>query len=190
MQLREDAQAAADNLGQLDRMLYLMEQFSRYKAAFVENGMGGLGKYSPGNLLQDEEGGRTWEEFFGQGAMSIGNMVPSMAVAGMIGMAAPALGAGAALTKGLSRAGSLAVMGAGIAGNTYAEAINQGYSPKNAKAYAYANAASEILTEVAFGGIEGMTGIGTDALVEKLLSTTDNGNSVKRHHKGTKGKEC
>ena len=141
-----------------------------------ENGhkMGGLGKYSPGNLLQDEEGGRTWEEFFGQGAMSIGNMVPSMAVAGMIGMAAPALGAGAALTKGLSRAGSLAVMGAGIAGNTYAEAINQGYSPKNAKAYAYANAASEILTEVAFGGIEGMTGIGTDALVEKLLSTTDN----------------
>ncbi|MCI7639161.1 MAG: hypothetical protein MSS60_04965 [Clostridiales bacterium] len=141
-----------------------------------ENGhkMGGLGKYSPGNLLQDEEGGRTWEEFFGQGAMSIGNMVPSMAVAGMIGMAAPALGAGAALTKGLSRAGSLAVMGAGIAGNTYAEAVNQGYSPKNAKAYAYANAASEIGTELLFGGIEGMTGIGTDALGEKILSMTDN----------------
>lgn len=141
-----------------------------------ENGhkMGGLGKYSPANLLQDEEGGRTWEEFFGQGAMSIGNMIPTMGTAALIGMAAPALGAGAALTQGLTKAGSLAVMGAGIAGNTYTEAINQGYSPKNAKAYAYANAASEIGTELLFGGIEGMTGIGTDALGKKLLSMTDN----------------
>lgn len=38
-ELREDAQAAADNLSQLDRLLYLMEEFSRYKASFVENGI-------------------------------------------------------------------------------------------------------------------------------------------------------
>lgn len=38
-QLRQDAQAAAENLSQLDKLLYLMEEFSRYKASFVENGI-------------------------------------------------------------------------------------------------------------------------------------------------------
>ena len=35
-QLREDARCAADSLGELDRMLYLMDEYSRYKASFVE----------------------------------------------------------------------------------------------------------------------------------------------------------
>lgn len=125
-------------------------------------------------VLQDEEGGRTWEEFFGQSAMSIGNMVPSMATAFALNALLPGLGLVGKLGSGLSKAGSLGVMGAGIAGNTYAEAINQGYSPKNAKAYAMANAASEIGTELLFGGIEGMTGIGTEAMTDALLKKTDN----------------
>lgn len=125
-------------------------------------------------VLQDEEGGRTWEEFFGQSAMSIGNMVPSMATAFALNALLPGLGLVGKLGSGLSKAGSLGVMGAGIAGNTYAEAINQGYSPKNAKAYAMANAASEIGTELLFGGIEGMTGIGTEAVTDALLKKTDN----------------
>ncbi len=125
-------------------------------------------------VLQDEEGGRTWEEFFGQSAMSIGNMVPSMATAFALNALLPGLGLVGKLGSGLSKAGSLGVMGAGIAGNTYAEAINQGYSPENAKAYAMANAASEIGTELIFGGIEGMTGIGTEAMTDALLKKTDN----------------
>lgn len=125
-------------------------------------------------VLQDEEGGRTWEEFFGQSAMSIGNMVPSMATAFALNTLLPGLGLVGKLGSGLSKAGSLGVMGAGIAGNTYAEAINQGYSPENAKAYAMANAASEIGTELLFGGIEGMTGIGTEAMTDALLKKTDN----------------
>ncbi len=125
-------------------------------------------------VLQDEEGGRTWEEFFGQSAMSIGNMVPSMATAFALNALLPGLGLVGKLGSGLSKAGSLGAMGAGIAGNTYAEAINQGYSPKNAKAYAMANAASEIGTELLFGGIEGMTGIGTEAMTDALLKKTDN----------------
>lgn len=125
-------------------------------------------------VLQDEEGGRTWEEFFGQSAMSIGNMVPSMATAFALNALLPGLGLVGKLGSGLSKAGSLGVMGAGIAGNTYAEAINQGYSPENAKAYAMANAASEIGTELLFGGIEGMTGIGTEAMTDALLKKTDN----------------
>ncbi len=125
-------------------------------------------------VLQDEEGGRTWEEFLGQSAMSIGNMVPSMATAFALNALLPGLGLVGKLGSGLSKAGSLGVMGAGIAGNTYAEAINQGYSPENAKAYAMANAASEIGTELIFGGIEGMTGIGTEAMTDALLKKTDN----------------
>lgn len=125
-------------------------------------------------VLQDEEGGRTWEEFLGQSAMSIGNMVPSMATAFALNALLPGLGLVGKLGSGLSKAGSLGVMGAGIAGNTYAEAINQGYSPENAKAYAMANAASEIGTELLFGGIEGMTGIGTEAMTDALLKKTDN----------------
>lgn len=125
-------------------------------------------------VLQDEEGGRTWEEFLGQSAMSIGNMVPSMATAFALNTLLPGLGLAGKLGSGLSKAGSLGVMGAGIAGNTYAEAINQGYSPENAKAYAMANAASEIGTELLFGGIEGMTGIGTEAMTDALLKKTDN----------------
>lgn len=179
-------EGAFKGMSNLDKLLFGKEDYTPASPTQIaankllqddrKNGhkMGGLGKYSPGNLLQDEEGGRTWEEFFGQGAMSIGNMVPSMAVAGLLNMALPGLGFGVKATAGLSRAGSLAVMGAGIAGNTYTEAINQGYDPSNAKAYAYANAASEIGTELLFGGIEGMTGIGTDALGKKLLSMTDN----------------
>lgn len=125
-------------------------------------------------VLQDEEGERTWEEFLGQSAMSIGNMVPSMATAFALNALLPGLGLVGKLGSGLSKAGSLGVMGAGIAGNTYAEAINQGYSPENAKAYAMANAASEIGTELIFGGIEGMTGIGTEAMTDALLKKTDN----------------
>lgn len=125
-------------------------------------------------ILQDEENSRKWSDFWAQNAMSAGNMIPSAATGLALNLALPGLGVGAKATAKIARAGSLAVMGAGIAGNTYTEAINQGYSPKNAKAYAYANAASEIGTELLFGGIEGMTGIGTDMIGDAILKKTDN----------------
>lgn len=56
-QLREDAQAAADNLGQLDRMLYLMEQFSRYKASFVENGINDRFRLANFRLFREQANG-------------------------------------------------------------------------------------------------------------------------------------
>lgn len=56
-QLREDAQAEADNLGQLDRMLYLMEQFSRYKASFVENGINDRFRLANFRLFREQANG-------------------------------------------------------------------------------------------------------------------------------------
>lgn len=56
-ELRKDAQAAADNLGQLDRILYLMEQFSRYKASFVENGINDRFRLANFRLFREQANG-------------------------------------------------------------------------------------------------------------------------------------
>lgn len=125
-------------------------------------------------FLKGEDGQKTWEQFGLESTASIGNMVPSVATSIALGTILPGVGLAAGTAANLTKAGSLAVMGAGIAGNTYTEAINQGYSADKAKAYAFTQAASEIATEYLFGGIEKMTGIGTDALQETLLKNIDN----------------
>ena len=56
-ELREDAQAAAENLGQLDRLLYLMEEFSRYKASFVENGINDKFRIARFRLFREQANG-------------------------------------------------------------------------------------------------------------------------------------
>lgn len=56
-ELREDAQAAAENLSQLDRLLYLMEEFSRYKASFVENGINEKFRIARFRLFREQANG-------------------------------------------------------------------------------------------------------------------------------------
>lgn len=56
-ELREDAQAAADNLSQLDRLLYLMEEFSRYKASFVEEGINNEFRLAKFRLFREQANG-------------------------------------------------------------------------------------------------------------------------------------
>lgn len=56
-ELREDAQAAAENLSQLDRLLYLMEEFSRYKASFVENGINDKFRIARFRLFREQANG-------------------------------------------------------------------------------------------------------------------------------------
>lgn len=56
-QLRQDAQAAAENLSQLDRLLYLMEEFSRYKASFVENGINDKFRIARFRLFREQANG-------------------------------------------------------------------------------------------------------------------------------------
>lgn len=56
-ELREDAQAAADNLGQLDRMLYLIDEYSRYKASFVENGINDKFRLAKFRLFREQANG-------------------------------------------------------------------------------------------------------------------------------------
>ena len=127
-------------------------------------------------LGEGEDGQKTWEQFGLESAASVGNMLPSMVTSFALGAILPGVGLAAGTAANLTKAGSLAVMGAGIAGNTYTEAINQGYSADKAKAYAFTQAASEIVTEYALGGIEKMTGIGTDAMQKTLLKKLDRKN--------------
>lgn len=56
-ELREDAQAAADNLSQLDRLLYLMEEFSRYKVRFFEGSINAHFQIAKFWLLIPQENG-------------------------------------------------------------------------------------------------------------------------------------
>lgn len=56
-ELREDAKAAADNLSQLDKLLYLMEEFSRYKASFVEEGINNEFRLAKFRLFREQANG-------------------------------------------------------------------------------------------------------------------------------------
>ena len=56
-ELREDAQAAADTLNQLDKLLYLMEEFSRYKASFVEGSINERFRIARFRLFREQANG-------------------------------------------------------------------------------------------------------------------------------------
>lgn len=56
-QLREDAKAAADNLGELDKLLYLIEEYSRYKASFVEGNINERFRLARFRLFREQANG-------------------------------------------------------------------------------------------------------------------------------------
>ncbi|MBQ1233659.1 MAG: strawberry notch family protein [Clostridia bacterium] len=76
------------------------------------------------------------------------NMAPSILAATAVNMVAP--GAGAYVGAGL--------MGLSAGGNAYAEALNNGYSKDNARAYGLFVGASEAALQSVLGGISSMSG--------------------------------
>lgn len=58
-QLRQEAATAAEKLGQLDKLLYLMEEYSRYKASFVENSVNGRFRLARFRLFREQANGGT-----------------------------------------------------------------------------------------------------------------------------------
>ena len=58
-QLREDAKAAADSLNEIDKLLFLTEEFSRYKASFVESGINGRFRLARFRLYREQANGGT-----------------------------------------------------------------------------------------------------------------------------------
>lgn len=87
------------------------------------------------------------------------NMAPSILAATAVNMVAP--GAGTYAGAGL--------MGLSAGGNAYAEALNNGYSKDNARAYGLFVGASEAALQSVLGGISSVSGAGnlTKAVAEK-----------------------
>lgn len=56
-QLRQDAQSAAECLEAIEKMLYLMEEYSRYKTRFVEDGINGMFRIARFRLFREQANG-------------------------------------------------------------------------------------------------------------------------------------
>ena len=96
---------------------------------------------------------------------SVGNMLPSI----LLSTATGGLGASAAVAGGIGAA----AMGASSAGNTYTQAVKEGYSPEQAKTYAALVGASEASLQYLLGGISKLGGVTDDVLLAKV-SKLDN----------------
>lgn len=83
------------------------------------------------------------------------NMIPTITAAAMTGGAGAVTGA--------------ASMGASVYGNTYNQAIQQGYSQKQANSYALISAASETALQYILGGISKLGGVATNSVVQKSV---------------------
>ena len=55
--LREEARAAAEKLSALDKLLYLMDEYSRYKSSFVENGVNERFRLARFRLFREQANG-------------------------------------------------------------------------------------------------------------------------------------
>ena len=122
--------------------------------------------------------------FGGQMAYGIGQMLPNVAIGRLTGLNLKGKSIkglkGADLAKTLaSNAGKAAInqlpstlaLGSSSYGNAYESALQQGYSEKQANDYALANAAIETGTEMITGGIPGTNGVGAlDDIAEKGIN--------------------
>lgn len=122
--------------------------------------------------------------FGGQMAYGIGQMLPNVAIGRLTGLNLKGKSIkglkGTELAKTLaSNAGKAAInqlpstlsLGSSSYGNAYESALQQGYSEKEANDYALANAAIETGTEMITGGIPGTNGVGSlDDIAEKGIN--------------------
>lgn len=92
------------------------------------------------------------------------NMVPSLAVSGVVGAINPT--AGAAVGAGL--------LGASAAGNAYTEMINQGFSKQQARTYSALVGSSEAGLSYLLGGIGKLGGKLSGNVIGKIVSKVDN----------------
>lgn len=113
--------------------------------------------------IQDDLG-KVGKLLYGAGS-SVGNMLPSVVLSAATG----GLGASAAVAGGIGAA----AMGASSAGNTYTQAVKEGYSPEQAKTYAALVGASEATLQYLLGGISKLGGVTDDVLLAKV-SKLDN----------------
>ena len=89
---------------------------------------------------------------------TVGNMLPSIAVSIMSGGVASGLGLGAKAATVVSQGLGSATMGLSSSGNAYNQALAEGYSKEQARAYSVLVGASEATLQYLLGGISSLGG--------------------------------
>ena len=104
-----------------------------------------------------------------QGARVVGNMAPSILLSKGTGAVAGKMGASAATAAKVGKTAGRLSMFHSIAGNSYAQKIQEGWEEKDARLFGTLMGASEIATEAIFNGIPGLGGaIDADDFVRTL----------------------
>ncbi len=96
---------------------------------------------------------------FFQGGQAVGNMLPAI----LIGNVAGALGASSAAAGNIS----IAATGISSGGNAYKQALDEGYSASEARAFGVLTGASEAALGKVLGGVGKYSGLGEKALIQK-----------------------
>ena len=96
---------------------------------------------------------------------TVGNMLPTILLSVGLG----AVGVPGAVAGGIASS----AMGASVAGNTYTQAVKEGYAPDKAKTYAALVGASEAALQYLLGGIGKLGGVADEAILAKV-KTIDN----------------
>lgn len=116
-----------------------------------------------------------WNRVY-QATVTVGNMLPSIILSQGIGGRAGMFGnagtnAGKAILANVGKNVGAAAMGLGASGNAYAQAIKEGYSEEQARAYGVLVGASEALLERFLGGIGSLSGQSGEQLLKKMIGT-------------------
>lgn len=114
-----------------------------------------------GDKLPEWMGGGSWGQMGYDAITTTANMAPSILAGVAVSMLNPAAGAALGSASKVAKASqvvSLGLMGTSAAGNAYQQALNEGYSKGQARAYGTMVGASEIIMEKVLGGISAFGG--------------------------------
>lgn len=115
-------------------------------------------------------------KFLGQATYSIGQQVPSMIAGAMTGGLASGFGATTSAINTVRTIGSLSTMFANVSSSSSNQKMLEGYTEQEAKQYGMMSGAIETGSELLFGGLGKLMGVGAldDVVTEKLTKNIQN----------------
>lgn len=157
--------SGVDQFGSGVRQLFSEEAlpatYTQFGAAQVRENLADAGPKLP-----EWMGGRSLGQAAFEGAQTLGNMLPSIAVGSVAG--------GAGLPAWAAKLAGAGTMAASAGGNAYNEAVKQGYSPEQAQGYGTLVALSEGGLSYLLGGISALGGKVSGSIISKTVQNIDN----------------
>lgn len=157
--------SGVDQFGSGVRQLFSEEAlpatYTQFGAAQVRENLADAGPKLP-----EWMGGRSLGQAAFEGAQTLGNMLPSIAVGSVAG--------GAGLPAWAAKLAGAGTMAASAGGNAYNEAVKQGYTPEQAQGYGTLVALSEGGLSYLLGGISALGGKVSGSIISKTVQNIDN----------------